>query len=106
MINITFDSKKLELNIEGHAGAEEKGKDIVCAAVSALFYTLVRALNDSRNMLKKKPAFKDNEGKGFLRCMPRRKYERNIQLMYWTVLEGLQLVSENYKDFVNFVIVG
>ncbi len=30
----------------GHAGYGEKGQDIVCAAVSALVYTLVGALED------------------------------------------------------------
>lgn len=32
------------IQIEGHAGYAEKGKDIVCAAVSVLSQTLIRSL--------------------------------------------------------------
>ena len=43
MINITFKPNTYELEITGHAGHDVKGKDIVCAAVSTLFYTLGQA---------------------------------------------------------------
>ena len=34
------------LIIDGHAGYEEKGKDIVCAGVTALTQTLVKSIED------------------------------------------------------------
>lgn len=34
------------LLVRGHAGYDENGRDIVCAAVSALVYTLVGTLED------------------------------------------------------------
>ena len=34
------------LIIDGHAGYEEKGKDIVCAGVDALTQTLVKSIED------------------------------------------------------------
>lgn len=33
-----------EIAVEGHAGYADKGKDIVCAAVSVLAQTLIKAL--------------------------------------------------------------
>ncbi|MDD4624040.1 MAG: ribosomal-processing cysteine protease Prp [Tenericutes bacterium] len=36
--------KKNEIVISGHAGYEEKGKDIVCAAVSSTVLTTVNAI--------------------------------------------------------------
>lgn len=36
--------KKNEIVISGHAGYEEKGKDIVCAAVSSIVLTTVNAI--------------------------------------------------------------
>ncbi len=42
MIEVTV--QKHEIRISGHAHYAEKGKDIVCAAVSALEYTLTKAL--------------------------------------------------------------
>lgn len=41
MIVIRMDRRHGLLEIDGHAGYAEKGKDIVCAAVSALAYSLV-----------------------------------------------------------------
>ena len=40
MTEIKFDSKSLKVTIKGHAMSDEAGKDLVCAAVSALTYTL------------------------------------------------------------------
>ena len=41
MIVIRMDRRHGQLEIDGHAGYAEKGKDIVCAAVSALACSLV-----------------------------------------------------------------
>lgn len=45
MIHITIKYDEwFDIQIEGHAGYAEKGKDIVCAAVSALYQTLVQTI--------------------------------------------------------------
>ena len=36
--------------VQGHAGAGKRGNDIVCAAVSVLTRTLVRVLNDRKDI--------------------------------------------------------
>ncbi len=104
MINIRFKSKTLELEVNGHAGQGKKGEDIVCAAVSTLFYTLAQALSDSENMLKKKPVIKDKDGEGYISCKPKKEFEGNIVRTYWTILVGLELIANEYKDFIKFVI--
>ena len=106
MTTVTFDPKTLELEIKGHAGQNTKGKDIVCAAISTLFYTLGQALIDSEDMLEEKPIFKDEDGAGYLCCKPKEEYECNIARSYWTILEGFELLSKNYPKYVNLVIRG
>ena len=106
MINITFKPETLELEINGHAGQNKKGEDIVCSAISTLFYTLGQALISSEDMLTEKPIFKDEDGAGYLSCKPKGEYKGNIVRSYWTILVGLQLVAENYKKYVKLVIVG
>ena len=106
MINITFKPKTFELEINGHAGQNKKGEDIVCSAISTLFYTLGQALISSEGMLEEKPIFKDEDGAGYLSCKPKQEYEGNIVRSYWTILVGLQLVAENYKKYVKLGIVG
>ncbi len=106
MINIIFKPHTFELEIEGHAGQNVKGKDIVCSAISTLFYTLGQALIDSEDMLEEKLIFKDEEGAGYLCCKPMVEYECNIARSYWTILEGFELLSKNYPEYVKLVIWG
>ena len=106
MINITFKPQSLELEITGHAGADEKGKDIVCSAVSMLFYTLADSLVKSEEMLKKHPIIKMEDGNGYIKCRPKKEYQGNISLIYWTILNGLELLADEYKKFVSFTVQG
>ena len=105
MINITFKPNTMELEIKGHAGHGKKGKDIVCSAISTLFYTLGEALYESVEMLEEAPIFKDEEGEGYLCCIPKKEYEGNIARTYWTILVGMQMVADQYKKNVKLKIV-
>lgn len=106
MINITFTPETLELEIEGHAEHGKQGEDIVCAAVSTLFYTLGEALYQSQDMLFSPPVFKDEAGKGYLKCVPKPEYTGNITRTYWTVLTGMALVEKNYKKNIKLCVRG
>ena len=106
MVNIKFDPKNYELEITGHAGQAEKGEDIICSAVSMLFYTLADSLNKSEGMLKKHPVIKMDDGNGYIKCRPKKEYQGNISLIYWTILNGLELLAGEYKEFVSFSVQG
>lgn len=106
MINITFKPKTLELEVKGHAGQNEKGKDIVCSAISALFYTLAQTLLDSEEMLEEAPTIKEENGDGYICCSPKTEYEGNVAIIYRTILIGMQMVAEEYKNFVKFSVMG
>ena len=104
MINITFDPKNLELELTGHAEQNEKGHDIVCAATSMLFYTLAESLNRSEEMLKKKPIIKIDEkvGNGYIKCRPKKEYMGNSARTYWTILCGIELLVNEYPQYITF----
>ena len=104
MIQITFKPKTMELMVNGHAGHGKKGKDIVCAAVSTLFYTLGEALWQSSAMLYEEPLIKDEEGDGYIVCRPKEEYEGNIARTYWTILVGVQAMAEQYPKNVRFTV--
>ena len=106
MINIEFNPKTFTLDITGHAEHNKKGEDIVCAAISTLFYTLAEALYESKAMLEEPIDFSDEDGNGHFSCKPKSEYEANVSLIYWTILTGFELVSKNYKKNVNLYIVG
>lgn len=106
MIKIEFNPKTFTLDITGHAEHGEKGEDIVCSAISTLFYTLAEALYESKAMLEEPIDFSDEDGNGHLSCKPKAEYEANVSLIYWTILTGFELVSKNYKNNVNLCVVG
>ena len=104
MIHITFKPKTMELEINGHAGHGKKGKDIVCSAISTLFYTLGENLWQSAEMLHEEPLIKEEEGDGYIVCHPKKEYEGNIALIYRTVLIGMEMVAEQYPKNVKFQV--
>ena len=106
MINIKFNPNAFELDITGHAEHGEKGEDIVCSAISTLFYTLAHALYESREMLSGDLVFSDEDGNGHLSCKPKEEYEGNIARTYWTILVGFDLVAKNYEKYVKLLVVG
>lgn len=102
MITVTFKPKEHELSVAGHANYAEEGKDIVCAAVSILFYSLVASIEEE--MLEGNLTKEIKKGESILRCTPKKGYEGTIELIFWTILNGLSLMAEAYPDYVNLVI--
>ena len=104
MINVTFNPNTWELKVEGHASHGKKGKDIVCSAISILFYTLGDSLMQYMDAMEESPVVKDDDGEGYIICKPKEEYEANVSLIYWTVLNGIQLVAEQYPNNVAFTV--
>ena len=107
MVHITVSPKKFQLRIKGHAGFEKEGKDIICACVSYAFYNLSQVMLDyeSLGMLCKAPKLKDNKGNSYLEVMPKREYESNVQIVFATVARGLEVLSAQYPEFVDFKLL-
>lgn len=101
MIEITFHPEKLEVKVNGHAGWAEKGEDIVCSAVSILFYTLVQAVLDSKEMCKEDPVVTIEDGNGSISCKPKEEYVTTMQRTYWTILTGFELLAKEYNEYVS-----
>ena len=105
MIEITFKPKTMMVKVTGHAGQAEKGQDIVCSAVSILFYTLAQAVTDSRDLLKDEPCIITNDGDGLVACTPKEGFVGIIQRTYWTILTGFELLADEYKDYVKLTVI-
>ena len=81
----------------GHAGYAEAGRDIVCAAISALTQT---TLNGLKNILKVPLMFEQDDDGAFIeaRLTPEATEEqvREAQILLQTLLEGLQAIQGEY----------
>ena len=106
MINITFKPKTLQLDVTGHADYGKKGEDIVCSAISTLFYTLCQMLYASEEMLQAPPNVRQHDGEGYVWCKPKKEYEGNIAFIYRTILVGMEMVASEYPKNVTFKVEG
>lgn len=109
MIDIRFSPDRNELKIRGHAEYAEKGKDIVCAAVSFAFHNLCGMLLEyPEEAYTTKPIMKKG-GKGgvtSVRCRPSASYAETINHDFYYCLVGLEQIASNYPDYVKLTVTG
>lgn len=92
----------LTLCIKGHAGYAERGKDIVCSAISTLFFTLANGLNESLG----ERAWKNvcvNTAKE-VKTIEYRKSEATVkdaELMFFMICGGIESVARQYPYHVS-----
>lgn len=104
MIRIVFltDSKGLiqEFTVKGHAGYDEAGKDIVCAAVSAVVQTAVIGLTDIAEI-----KINHVQEDGLLKCsLPKQMNMDQLRassVILRTMLAGLESIHNGYPNLIS-----
>ena len=101
MVSIYMNMEKLQLIIDGHAGADEPGKDLVCCSVSILAQSLSLYMDvrEKAGDLK----YKINEvrfGKVYIIVTPNEWSEKEIRGAYEVIREGMRALAEDYPDNV------
>jgi uncharacterized protein YsxB (DUF464 family) len=88
---------------EGHAGAAEKGRDIVCSAVSILSYTLAQSACDLYNegLLSEEPITNIKDGFVEIQMKPHRDSKDEVRRTIAVIETGFLLLSRTYPDFVS-----
>lgn len=105
MIEITFNAEELSLRVEGHAGQADKGQDIVCSAVSTLFWTLAKSLLCLEDTLTEGVKIEAESGAGEICCRPKDEYLANVSVIFWTILNGFEGVADTYPEYVKLNII-
>jgi uncharacterized protein YsxB (DUF464 family) len=103
--NYDGSTHELILSMEGHAGADEFGKDIICSACSVLCYTLAQVfiLMDDRNELMEKPVTDIEDGKARIVARPKAEYKNEAMQSFYTVIVGFTLLAHNFPQYVDLV---
>ena len=100
MIKVTFteSGKKLSLRVEGHAGYEEHGKDIVCASASILAYTLASIVDSFDEV---EPIIDLSSGDTTIECECKDDvtYRMVANAFRYTKI-GYALLENNYPQYV------
>lgn len=92
------------LETKGHAEYAEPGKDIVCAAVSILVFTLIESI-DERD-LSEPPMIEQESGKVLVRVKPKQSTEGKIRAVFKVIANGFELLQKNFPENVKFRRVG
>lgn len=99
------DERILQITVEGHAYFDEPGKDIVCAAVSAL---TIGAINSTEKLLKidLKPEQSQKNG-GYLNwevpIIGDDQTDDRLQLLMEAMIESLKSIEEDYNRYLRII---
>ena len=103
MVTISIKQEKgaFELYANGHAEHAEYGKDLVCAAVSILLYTLVESID--RSDLNGEMIAVMQPGSTFIRMDPKKEKEAKIRGVLSVIETGFSLLEKNFPKNICFM---
>lgn len=100
MTKIRMDWRRMELTAEGHAGAAERGEDIVCAGISAIITALGQYLMRYEQFMRPQLTMQSGESK--IRGRPLPGWKKKAQAAFRQACDGLMIMAECYPDHVRF----
>lgn len=100
MTVVTYDTESFQINIEGHAGFAEVGKDIVCAACSCLSQTLVEAVSSEEDFAAT-VYINSHDAQVYVRCIPLTEARDKCRTVMDTIYTGFAVLAEQYPQYVS-----
>lgn len=105
MIQVVYHRNYHRLTVEGHAHSGEPGHDLVCAAASALAYTLAaNVAHMADNGQVRIPGMELTDGKAEISCNPVSRFKNTVTLVFDSVCVGFELLAGNYKEYIQYEI--
>lgn len=106
MIQVVYHRKFNRLTVEGHAHSGEPGHDLVCAAVSALAYTLGgNVANMADHGQVRAPIMEYSSGKAEVGCNPVSRHKATVTLVFDSVCVGFEMLAANYPAYITYEIM-
>ena len=92
----------LVMDVRGHTGFAELGKDPVCAGASVLAMTVAQCveLMGEDGKLQKKPNIRIQTGRVTVVAKPQPEHVHEALHLFWVGQVGMQLLSESYPGNV------
>lgn len=103
MIEITYYKSHNRVTVRGHALAGEPGKDLVCAGVTALVYTLATNVQ----WLEETGAVREMEarldpGDACVSCVPVSAMRATVKLIFTCLCAGLEQMALAHPECVRY----
>lgn len=103
MTTIRYDRDDMSMEISGHAGGGPHGADIICAAISALEQTLLRALTDMDRQGDGRlvGGRHDTPGEVRMRFIPKAWARFRTRSFFDFTMLGMRMIAEQYPENVH-----
>ena len=113
MIKVRFryhdSTRYLRLTVEGHAGSDAIGHDLVCASATILVYTVAQMVKhmEEQGKLVSTPIVELSEGNAsiVIRCTDD-EFFHEARHTFFVAQTGFALLAYNYPQFVDLKTVG
>lgn len=103
MVEIVYYRRFHRVTVKGHAGTAPAGEDLVCAAVSALTYTLAENVEQLHRLGKvTEPEIRLENGDAEISCVPVVGYRSIVRVIFGAVCIGFAMLSEKYPEAVSY----
>lgn len=105
MIQVTYHRQYCRVRIEGHAHSGEPGKDLVCAGVSALAYTLAANVANLESCGRARDVqVRLDNGDAEIACKPLGKFTAITELIFQAVCVGFEMLARQYPEYIRYEI--
>lgn len=105
MIEILYHRGYHRITVKGHAGSAEVGKDLVCAAVSALVLT---AVANVRRMEDKGCTYSTvmtvDRGDAEIQVNPKAYFRLSVMQILDAICAGFEVLSREYPEYVRYEV--
>ena len=107
MIEVTYYREHNRLTVTGHARSDEYGKDLVCAAVSALALTLGANVGYlSAKDYVTAHTVRLEPGDAEISCNPRTRYRDSVKQVFMSVCVGFEILADKYPSYISYTVRG
>lgn len=107
MIKVVYHRQYNTLSVEGHAQSGEPGHDLVCAAASALAYTLAgNVANMADHGQVRETELQMESGQARVSCRPVNRFKATVTLVFDSVCLGFELLAANYSQYISYENLG
>ena len=100
MTKATMYWNRLRMEVKGHAGYDEKGKDIVCAGISMLTGALAGVLEEAKERGRPGFGFREKDGELTIWAEPGIGSLGEIKSYFRMAVKGLRMIQEEYPKHV------
>ncbi|MGN1016679.1 MAG: ribosomal-processing cysteine protease Prp [Faecousia sp.] len=105
MIEIMYHRGYHRITVKGHAGSAEEGKDLVCAAVSALVLTAVANVQRiEANGCSYSTAITADKGYAEIQVNPKSYFRLSVMQILDAICAGFEVLSQKYPEYVRYEV--